>query len=96
VTDGPFIRTDASREGIIVTVSQNGAHASSGMAQIARHRPTRYSLMMRRHAANRARKAAGEQQFPAIMAGDCVPCAGLGVVGAERGRCGYCGGSGMR
>lgn len=100
MSDGPSIRTDASREGIIVTVTLNGdrpsARASSGLNEIARHRPTRYALMMRRTRANAARRAHGVQQLPAIMAGDCGTCVGLGVVDDDRKRCPSCNGSGER
>jgi hypothetical protein len=86
MTDPTRIGTD---HGIIVTVT-------SGTNMIAAHRPTRYAVMMRRVAANRARKVRREQQLPAVPPGDCVPCAGLGVVGPDRARCPQCHGSGER
>jgi len=91
----PTIRTDAGHEGIVVNVEVNG-HPSSGLNQIARHRPTRYALIMRRERANAVRRARGEQQLPGIPRGDCGVCAGLGVVGEDRGRCPHCNGSGER
>jgi hypothetical protein len=84
----PTIRTDADRRGIVVTVT--------GQNQIARHRPTRYALMMRRQRANAARMAQRLPQLPAVLPGDCVPCGGLGVRGEGRERCPACNGSGER
>lgn len=85
----PTIRTIADRGGIIVNVQ-------TGMAAIAGHRPTRYALMMRRERANAARRAKRLPLLPAVMAGNCEPCAGLGVLNGERARCPSCGGSGER
>lgn len=90
----PTVRAD--RNGIIVTVTTNPQRASSGLNEIARHRPTRYALMMRRARANESRKLRRVGLLPAILPGDCPDCAGLGVVGSERERCGVCHGSGER
>lgn len=92
----PRITTD----GLIVTVFLNGdaplPRATSGQNALALHRPTRYALMMRRKRANEARQARREPQLPAVLAGDCGTCAGLGVVNSDRARCPSCNGSGMR
>lgn len=100
VTEGPSIRTSSGPEGIIVTVSLNGdgpaPRATSGANRIAGHRPTRYALMMRRARANASRRASGRQQLPAVLAGDCSTCDGLGVVNDDRVRCPICMGSGER
>lgn len=61
---------------------------------LARHRPTRYALALRRQATNRARRARGEQVLPAIGPGGCRGCDGWGVVAGERERCPRCLGSG--
>jgi hypothetical protein len=89
VSTDPTIRTTADRHGIVVTVT-------TGQNQIARHRPTRYALMMRRARANESRKLRRLPQLPAVLPGDCEPCRGLGVVGDDRGRCPACNGSGER
>lgn len=96
----------ADQAGIIVTVTadtgnfrrdaERAQRASSGLNEIARHRPTRYALMMRRARANESRKLRRVGLLPAILPGDCPDCAGLGVVGSERERCGVCHGSGER
>jgi len=97
---GTATRVESGPGGIEVTVKLNG-HApaervTSGQNELARHRPTRYALMMRRRRANAARKNAGAQQYPAILPGDCATCEGLGVVDNDRRRCPLCHGSGMR
>lgn len=58
--------------------------------------PSRRVLVLRRAAANRARRREGRPLLPELRAGTCKPCKGWGQVGASATRCPYCKGTGDR
>jgi hypothetical protein len=95
--------TAKSEEGSIVSVRMtpdgNRAPAPRGVSRAVALRPvdsgpTRYSLALRRQASNRVRQGKGDARLPPIRPGTCEACDGWGVVGATRGRCSRCQGTG--
>lgn len=74
-----------------ITVSVNVGKAREG-GEPESLPPTRYSMALRRQAANRARKRLDQQLLPEVRAGSCDHCAGWGVHNGDR--CKRCNGSG--